>query len=187
MVTEQNNKERILHSVKVDEKQASEKLKSEIKQRQQSQKLFETLFNASPFGIYITYGEKFQFVNPEFSRIAGYTENELLNMESLSLVHPEDRGMVMENAIRMLKGKLLKPFEFRAIAKGGKIDWISQKIVSIQHNGRRAAFGYYMDITERKVTEEALKESEKNFGYSMKSLKEQREFTGPSLIPQQMP
>ena len=132
MVAEQGNKERT-----AELQSANEKLKREIEQRRQSQKLFETLFNASPFGIYIAQGKKFQFVNPEFSRITGYTENELLNMESLSLVHPEDRGMVMENAIRMLKGKLLKPFEFRAIAKGVEISWISQKIVSIQYNGRR--------------------------------------------------
>jgi PAS domain S-box-containing protein len=158
MVAEQGNKERT-----AELQSANEKLKREIEQRRQSQKLFETLFNASPFGIYIAQGKKFQFVNPEFSRITGYTENELLNMESLSLVHPEDRGMVMENAIRMLKGKLLKPFEFRAIAKGEEIGWISQKIVSIQYNGRRAAFGYYMDITDRRVAEEALKESEEKF------------------------
>jgi PAS domain S-box-containing protein len=158
MVAEQGNKERT-----AELQSANEKLKREIEQRRQSQKLFETLFNASPFGIYISQGKKFQFVNPEFSRITGYTENELLNMESLSLVHPEDRGMVMENAIRMLKGKLLKPFEFRAIAKGEEIGWISQKIVSIQYNGRRAAFGYYMDITDRRVAEEALKESEEKF------------------------
>ncbi|MEA3359824.1 MAG: PAS domain S-box protein [Thermodesulfobacteriota bacterium] len=141
----------------------NEKLKREIEQRRHSQKIFETLYNASPFGIYIAQGKKFQFVNPEFSRITGYKEDELLNMESISLIHPEDRGMVSENAVRMLKGDLFKPFECRAISKNGEIGWISQKIVPIERNGRKAVLGYYMDITEQKTTEEALKESEKKF------------------------
>ena len=158
-----NDLERRIKERTTELQTANEKLKREIEQRRQSQKLFETLFNASPFGAYIIQGEKFQFVSPEFLRITGYTENELLNMESLSLVHPKDRGMVRENAVRMLKGELLKPFEFRAIAKDGEIGWISQKIVSIQHNGSRAAFGYYMDITDRRVAEEALKENEEKF------------------------
>ena len=158
-----NDLERRIKERTTELQTANEKLKREIEQRRQSQKLFETLFNASPFGAYIIQEEKFQFVSPEFLRITGYTENELLNMESLSLVHPKDRGMVRENAVRMLKGELLKPFEFRAIAKDGEIGWISQKIVSIQHNGSRAAFGYYMDITDRRVAEEALKENEEKF------------------------
>jgi len=158
-----NNLERQIKERTAELQSTNEKLKIEIEQRRQSQKLFETLFNASPFGVYIIQVKKFQFVNPEFLRITGYTENELLNMESLSLIHPEDRGMVRENAVRMLKGELLKPFEFRAIAKDGEIGWISQKIVSIQHNGSRAAFGYYMDITDRRVAEEALKENEEKF------------------------
>ena len=158
-----NDLERRIKERTTELQTANEKLKREIEQRRQSQKLFETLFNASPFGAYIIQEEKFQFVSPEFLRITGYTENELLNMESLSLIHPEDRGMVRENAVRMLKGELLKPFEFRAIAKDGEIGWISQKIVSIQHNGSRAAFGYYMDITDRRVAEEALKENEEKF------------------------
>ena len=158
-----NDLERRIKERTTELQTANEKLKREIEQRRQSQKLFETLFNASPFGVYIIQGKKFQFVNPEFLRITGYTENELLNMESLSLIHPEDRGMLRENAVRMLKGELLNPFEFRAIAKDGEIGWISQKIVSIQHNGSRAAFGYYMDITDRRVAEEALKENEEKF------------------------
>ena len=158
-----NNLERRIEERTAELQSTNEKLKSEIEQRQQSQKLFETLFNASPFGIYITQGKKFRFVNPEFLRLTGYTENELLNMESLSLVHPEDKSMVRKRAVRMLKGDLFKPFECRAISKDGEIGWISQKIVPIQHNGRKAAFGYYMDITEQKVTEGALKESEEKF------------------------
>lgn len=141
----------------------NENLRREIEQRQQSQKIFDKIFNASPFGSYIIEERRFQFVNPEFQKITGYSDKELLNMESLSLVHPEDRGMVREKAIQMLKGYRVKPFEFRAVTKTGETNWISQKIVPIEHDGKQAVFGYYMEVTEQKITEEALKRSEERF------------------------
>jgi two-component system, cell cycle sensor histidine kinase and response regulator CckA len=158
-----NDLEKQIEERTMELQRTNESLKREIEQRQQSQKIFEKVFNASPFGFYIIQGKKFQFVNPEFQRITGYSDRELLNMESLTLVHPEDRDMVRGKAIQMLKGHCVKPFEFRAVTKSGEMNWISQKIVPIEHDGKPAAFGYYMDVTEQKLTEEALKKSEEKF------------------------
>jgi diguanylate cyclase (GGDEF)-like protein/PAS domain S-box-containing protein len=129
----------------------------DITERKQAETLFKTLFSSSPIGIYIVQDGKFQFVNPQFQKHTGYSEDELLGMDSLKIVLPEDRNMVRENAVKMLKGERSSPYEYRVINKCGETRWIMETVTSIQYQGRRATLGNYMDITERKLMEEQLK------------------------------
>jgi PAS domain S-box-containing protein len=127
----------------------------------ETENLFETLANKSPVGLYIVQDGKFCYTNPTFQSTTGYTEDELLGRDSLELVVPEDRERVRENAIKMLKGELTLPYQFRVTHKNGSIRWIMESVVSIQYRGRRATLGDFIDITERKQVEEAL-QAEKN-------------------------
>ena len=124
---------------------------------------FASLFINSPIGIYIVLDGKFVFLNPEFLRISGYEENELLGDSSLNIVHPEDREMVRKSSVRMLKRETMDPYEHRVITKGGEIRWIIETVTSIMYEGRRAALGYFMDNTQNVLTKEALVLSEDKF------------------------
>jgi len=124
---------------------------------------FANLFINSPIGIYIAQDGKFVFLNPEFLRISGYEEPELLGANSLGIVHPEDRVQVRENAIRMLKQERMTPYEHRVITKDGEIRWIIETVTSVEYRGRRAALGYFMDNTHSVYTIEALRISEDKF------------------------
>jgi diguanylate cyclase (GGDEF)-like protein/PAS domain S-box-containing protein len=128
-----------------------------ITERKQAEVLFKTLFSSSPIGIYIVQDGKFQLVNPQFQKHTGYSEGELLGMDSLKIVLPGDRNMVKENAVKMLKGERSSPYEYRVTNKCGETRWIMETVTSIQYQGRRATLGNYMDITERKLMEERLK------------------------------
>ncbi len=130
-------------------------------ERKQAESLFGNLVLTSPVGIYIIQDGRFQFVNPQFQKDTGYSENELLGTDSLRLVIPEHRDMVRENAIRMLKGKRSAPYEYRAITKGGDIKWIVEIVTSIQYHGTRTALGYFVDITERRKMQAQLVQTEK--------------------------
>ena len=120
------------------------------------EELYRTLTNSSPIGVYIIQDGKFQFVNPKFQKLSGFTEDELLDIDPLSIVHPEDRERVRENAVGMLKGNRFPPYEFRTIIKGGETKWRMETVASIRYRGKRAALGNYMDITERKQMEERV-------------------------------
>lgn len=142
----------------------------DVSERKQAEELFKKLFNSSPVGIYIVQDGKFQFVNPQFQKQTGYSEDELLGTESLLLVLPEDRSMVRENAVKMLKGERSSPYEYRVVIKNGETRWIMEKVASIQYLGRRATLGYYMDITERKRTEEELCREKKRLTVTLSSI-----------------
>lgn len=130
---------------------------------EQDPDFFAKLFINSPIGIYIAQDGKFTFLNPEFLRISGYEERELMGSSSLGIVHPEDRGMVREKAIKMLKRENMTPYEHRVITKEGEIKWIIETVTSIDYGGRRAALGYFMDNTQSVHTKEALRISEDKF------------------------
>jgi len=136
-----------------------------ITERKEAVELYRTLANSSPVGVYIVQDRKFRFVNPQFQKYTGFSEDELLDTESLELVHPEDRERVRENAVEMLKGNRLSPYELRYIVKGGEILWATETVTSIQYRGKRATLGNFMDITERKRMEETLRESEERYRF----------------------
>ena len=130
----------------------------DITERTQAEELNRALANSSQIGVYIVQGGRFQIINPKFQEYTGFSEAELLGMESLSLVHPEDREMVRENAVQMLKGKRSSPYEFRTITKGGETIWTLETVTSIQYKGELATLGSFMDITEHKRMELKLRE-----------------------------
>ena len=121
---------------------------------------WRALINELPIGIYIAQDGKFRFANSSFCKLSGYSKDELLGMDSLSLVHPEDRHAVRENAVKMLKGKSSSQYEYRIVTKHGEIKWVQEAVVSFQYNGQRAAWGHVRDVTEQKHLEERLRESE---------------------------
>jgi len=127
----------------------------------ETEDLFATLANKSPVGLCIIQDGKFCYTNPTFQSNTGYREDELLGRDSLEIIVPEDRKMVKENAIKMLKGELSVPDQLRVIHKDGSIHWVVKSVSPVQYNGRRATMGTFVDITEYKQMEEAL-ETEKN-------------------------
>ncbi len=130
-------------------------------ERKQAEDLFGSLTLSSPVGIYIVQDGRFQLTNPQFQKDTGYSENELLGMDSLRLVIPEDREMVRKNAVKMLKGERSAPYEYRVTTKGGDIKGILEIVAPIQYRGTRAALGYFMDITERRKMQAQLVQAEK--------------------------
>jgi len=108
--------------------------------------------------VYVVQNGKFRYVNPQFAAVGGYTEKEMLGMESVSLIHPEDRKKAKENALKMLKGESTSPYQFRMIVKGGSVKWIQETVHAITYKGKRAVLGNSMDITAKREAAEKLQE-----------------------------
>jgi two-component system NtrC family sensor kinase len=137
-------------------------MKSTVK-RTDEEEVLKILSDQAPVGVCIMQDGKFCYVNSNFPIATGYTADELVGKDPLELIVPEDREMVRENEIKMLKGELLSPYQFRVIHKDGSIRWVMEVVKSVQYHGRRAVLGNYMEVTERKQMEETLKESEERY------------------------
>jgi PAS domain S-box-containing protein/putative nucleotidyltransferase with HDIG domain len=131
----------------------------DITARKRADELFAALATSSPVGIYIVSDRKFQFVNPQAEKYFGYSQDEILGMDPLQLVIPEDKNRVRGNAVRMLKGESSTAYEYRIVARSGEIRWVTETVSSIQYQGKRATLGNFMDTTDQQEVKERLEES----------------------------
>jgi diguanylate cyclase (GGDEF)-like protein/PAS domain S-box-containing protein len=144
-----------------DLRNINEELQGQIAERKQAEELYRTLANNSHTGVYIVQNGKLRFVNPPMQEHFGYLEEELIEKDILDFVYPDDREIVKQNAVDMLKGKQSTPYKFRVEDRDGRIRWLMEMVASITYEGKRAVLGNTMDITENIKAESALWESEK--------------------------
>jgi len=133
----------------------------DITERKRAEELYRTLAESSHAGVYIIQDRKVKFVNPRVLEYSGYSKDELIEKDVPNFVHPEDREMVRRNAIDMLKGKRMTPYEFRIIDRAGHTKWLMETVRSIIYEGKRAVLSNSMDITERYRLERMLQQAHK--------------------------
>jgi PAS domain S-box-containing protein len=115
--------------------------------------------DSTPIGLFIIQDRVFKFINESFFKDTGLKPNELVGIESMRFVHPEDRDMVRENAIQMLKGQRTRPYRYRFISSDGKTRTMLEGVASIHFQGRRAVLGHVTDVTEAERAQEMLQEA----------------------------
>ncbi|HDH97226.1 MAG TPA: PAS domain S-box protein, partial [Proteobacteria bacterium] len=117
--------------------------------------------NASE-AIVVAQDEVLRFVNPKAVEISGYSKEELTSMPFIDLVHPADRDMVMDRHRRRMRGERVpERYAFRIITRDGKVRWLEVNAVRIEWEGGPATLNFLTDITERRLAEQALIESER--------------------------
>lgn len=131
--------------------------------------LLQAFTAKSPIGIYLLQDGKIQFANPQYQELSGYGEDELIGVNHLNCVFPEDINLVKENAAKVLKGRPYSQYEYRFVNKNGNIKWVMETLTSFQYKRRRAVLGYFIDVTERKQVEEGLCLSEEKWSKVFRS------------------
>ncbi len=106
-------------------------------------------------------GTKYLYVNDEWSRVFGYTKEEAQNVKPIDLVAPEYRQQVLDRGNDRLAGKPApQNYELKAITKSGEIKYFDFSSTIINFENQKALLTTSIDITERKKTEESLRDSE---------------------------
>jgi len=154
---------------------ASVHVARDITERKRAEELYRTLFTSSPTSVFIAQEGKIVFVNPQFYKLMGYGEDELLGIDPLMLVHPEDREQTRQNAAAMLKGNRSSPYELRVINKRRETIWCLGTVSSINYKRKQATLGNFTDITELKQMERALQEKNEQLDARNEELKAQAE------------
>jgi len=129
---------------------------------QESELKYSTLVEDALIGVYIAQDDNIVFANDKFAEIYGYPKEELVGMESLNLVHPEDKTMVRELRGKRLKGERVpSEYEIRGLKKNGDTIWVMRSYSLIRYDGRPAISGIVADMTTRRLAEDALRKSDK--------------------------
>jgi len=104
---------------------------------------------------------------PACSAITGYSAQEFKDNPYLwiDMVHEEDRKAVEEQAKQTLLGMKVQALEHRITRKDGAVRWVrNTPVPHYDDQGRVLSYdGLIRDITDQKVAEEALRESEANY------------------------
>ncbi|MDD5167353.1 MAG: PAS domain S-box protein [Syntrophales bacterium] len=120
--------------------------------------LLKALENTPKAGIYVIHNGKFVFINDFTANRSGYTKEEMIGMDAITIVHSDDRESARVNAIDMLKGKRSNPYAFRTISREGEIHWITETLSPITYKGKRSILGTSLDITEQIQAQNQLEE-----------------------------
>jgi PAS domain S-box-containing protein len=97
------------------------------------------------------------YVSNEWSRITGYTNEELLNMSIFDLIHPVDRKEAIKRHEKRIRGEILPGlYELTLIRKDGSKTSVEGTFAYSSYKGKPANVGYIRDISERKKMEEQL-------------------------------
>ncbi|MCK9411552.1 MAG: PAS domain S-box protein [Prolixibacteraceae bacterium] len=102
---------------------------------------------------------RFQWINNAFTKIMGYTADEILNEESAKITFPEDLNIEVVELKKILSGEGTSAnFEKRFLHKTGKIVWASIVSTLIKSSGNAPFFiTQITDITDKKIAENELR------------------------------
>jgi PAS domain S-box-containing protein len=133
-----------------------------VNRRRAEEAKFRALVEQSITGIYVIQDDRIVYFNPNLVRIFGYTVEELPDALPIeNFVVEADRSLVTENLRRRFSGeKLALHYTFRGRRKDGSEIVCEAYGTRTEWNGRPAVLGTLLDVTERKRSEGALKESE---------------------------
>jgi PAS domain S-box-containing protein len=152
-----------------DRKQAEDVLrKSDEKYQTILSSIEESYFEVNQRG-------EITFFNEAFPKIIGYPPDELMGMKNDKYLDPEYREKVTKSFNEVWKtGIPIKLFEYELIRKNGERRTVqTSTLLMTDENGQKVGFrGIIRDVSDHKLMEKALKESEEKYRSMMGAMKD---------------
>jgi PAS domain S-box-containing protein len=151
-------------------KEYAEKMAALVDERvgeiKESEEKFRDLAEQSPNMVFVNKNGRVVYANKKAEEVMGYTKEELYSpsFNYLCLVAPESREQIQSVYERHVKdGGDTGPLEYRLVTKDGKVLDAILTSKLIMYEGGNAILGTVIDITERKLIQQALQENEEKF------------------------
>lgn len=139
--------------------------KNKEQQLFESEFRFSKLYENGPFGMALVDAEfRFMKVNPAYTAIMGYSENELQKMSFKHITHPEDVAKDLFNVKKLINKEMsVYKTEKRYIRKDGVEIWASLTVTATYNNEGEFLYNLAVleDITKSKQAEQELRRSKK--------------------------
>lgn len=128
----------------------------------ESKDIYRTLVENNYDAVCICMNYTMLFANKKTFEITGYKQEELLNINTLDLIHPEDRERVKKIIVGRIKKKGESTiFDARIVRKDNNERWCEIALESIPYKGKHAIMVILRDITNYKKMQEEIIRNEK--------------------------
>ncbi|MDP1947567.1 MAG: PAS domain S-box protein [Nitrospirota bacterium] len=104
----------------------------------------------------------FKRLNPAWERALGFSREELCSKPFIEFIHPDDRSRTQEVMEKLSRGEPAINFENRYRCHDGSYRWLTWNTPAPEQEPPMF-YAAARDITERKLVEEALRESEERY------------------------
>lgn len=128
---------------------------TDIKATEKSLNEADKFFNMSYELFVVAKGDYFIKVNPAFTRILGFSQEEMDERPFLSFSHPDDLNNSVSAIERLKKGEPMVNYRARALCKDGSYKWLEWSSAIDVQTGMMYAVA--RDVTEKIQNEESLK------------------------------
>lgn len=129
----------------------------------QSERLFRILAEISPVGIFRSDASgQTIYANERACQLVGAQLEEVLGWQWSSYIHPQDQERVAQAWQSSVAEQLPWQLEYRLLNSEGKVTWVLTQ-ADVEQDDTETVIGYVgtlTDISDRKASEEALKQSE---------------------------
>ncbi len=131
------------------------------------EKELERFFEVTPSLFCIAgFDGYFKRINASFSDILEFSREELFAEPFLNFIHPEDRNATIAEMENIVAGKTAVDFENRYRTKNGEYRWFLW--TAKPYETEKVIYAAAQDITERKIAELTLKESEERWQLALR-------------------
>lgn len=130
-----------------------------------SEENFRALAENASDGIMIAVGDgETVYANPRAAEITGYSVAELIGMSHWDLAHPAESQKIDQRYHARIDGRHVpRQYETRIVAKDGRHVPIELTGSRTTWYGKPADIIFFRDVTNRKLAEQALRESEEKY------------------------
>lgn len=153
----------------------TERKLAESKLRETEEKYKALVFNIPSVAWTSDYEGHTTFISPKIEKIYGFSPEEIYIAEGeevwLGRIHPEDVDRVRESYRALYEKNKVYDIEYRIKRKDEKWIWLHDTANMVyERNGVLFADGVLSDVTDRKMVEIALKESEEKYRLLFKNM-----------------
>lgn len=149
----------------------TERKRAEELLRAKEQRFRSLIENSSDAIALLTEDGRIIYASPSTPTVIGFSPEELLRLTAFDLLDPEDHEGFSERLATLLANPRTRMnLQIRVRHKDGSWRWIEGTLTNLlDESGIGAIVNNYRDITDRKLAEEALRQSEERFSRAFHS------------------